>query len=156
MGIGRSGDRRGRDATVGRSSVWGAVSLNASLVGKTYPPQRFRLDPDRVAAFAAVVGHPGPDVPPTLVTAPELAAGLASVLGDPELGLDLARVVHGEQEYEWRRPLARSETVTAEATIEDIREKGGFGFLVLRTELRSERGDTVALGRSTLIVRGDA
>jgi acyl dehydratase len=47
------------------------------------------------------------------------------------------------------------ETVTAEATIEDIRSKGSLSFLVLRTELRDDTGGIVALGRSVLVVRAD-
>ena len=131
------------------------MTLNAALVGKTYPPHPFRLDPERVAAFAAAIGHPGDGVPPTLVTAPELAAGFANVVADPELGLDVSRVLHGEQEYEWVRPLTVGETVTAEATIESIRSKGGLSFLALRAELRDETGKLVALGRSVLVVRAD-
>jgi acyl dehydratase len=127
--------------------------VNAALVGKVSPPETFRLDPDRVAAFATAIGHRGDGVPPTLLTAPELAAGLARVVVDPELGLDLARVLHGEQEYRWERPLSAGETVTAAATIEAVRSKGGVGFLVLRTEFRDAAGAIVAVGRSTLIER---
>lgn len=128
--------------------------MNPDLVGRTYPSVAFRLEAERVAAFAAAVGHPGDGVPPTIITAPELAAGLANVLGDPELGLDLSRVVHGEQEYVWGRPPTVGETLTAQASIESVRTKGGLGFLTLRTEVRDEADRTIAVGRSTLIVRG--
>lgn len=127
--------------------------MKRALAGKTYPPVDVSLDAERVAAFAKAIGHPGDDVPPTFVTAPELAAGLANVLSDRELGLDLSRVLHGEQEYEWGRPLVVGETITAEATIEDVRSKGGLRFLRLRTDVRDESGRTVAVGRSTLVVR---
>jgi hypothetical protein len=130
------------------------VALNDNLVGKSYRPETFRLDADRVAAFRDAVGHPGQGVPPTIVTAPELAAGLVNVVGDPELGIDLSQVVHGEEEYVWDRSLTPGEQLTAQATIEDIRTRGGLGFLTLRTDLRDEKGRTVVTARSTLIVRG--
>jgi hypothetical protein len=133
------------------------VSLNAELVGKTYPPVVFPLVAERVSAFANVIGHPGnDDVPPTLVTAPEIAAGLQAVLDDPDLGLDLSRVLHAAQEYEWGRPLTIGETLTAEATIADIRSKGDTSFVTLRTELRDEGRRVVVVATSTLVVRGDA
>jgi hypothetical protein len=132
------------------------VSLNPSLVGKGYPARAFTLDADRVARFAAAVGHPGDGVPPTFVTVPELAAGLENVLSDAELGVELSRVLHAAQEYEWGRPFTVGETVTAEARIEDIRSKGDLDFLTLRTELRDEGGRVVVVGRSKLIVRGGA
>jgi hypothetical protein len=131
------------------------VTLNGNLEGKTYPPVRFTLDADRVRVFGDAVGHRGPGVPPTIVTVPEIEAGLSNVVSDPELGVDLSRVLHGEQAYEWARPLAVGETLTAEAVIENVRRKGAMGFLTIRTELRDEAGQLVASGRSTLIVRGD-
>jgi len=132
------------------------MTLNASLVGKTYPRIAFALVAERVAAFAEAVGHPGAGVPPTFATVPELEAGLANVLADPDLGLDLSRVLHGEQEYEWARPLSIGETGTAEASIEEIRSRGGIEFLTLRTELRDEAGQVVVVALSRLIVRVSA
>jgi len=131
------------------------VALNQDLEGKTYPPVLFRVEEARVRAFADAVGHRGPGVPPTIVTVPEIEAGLSNVVSDPELGVDLARVLHGEQEYVWTRPAAVGEVMTAESTIESIRGKGGMQFLTLRTELRDETGSLVVSGRSTLIIRGD-
>lgn len=129
--------------------------LNGDLVGKAYPPVRFTLEASRVRAFGEAIGHPGPGVPPTIVTVPEIEVGLSNVVSDPELGIDLSRVLHGEQAYEWTRPLTLGETLTAEAVIESFRRKGAMGFLTLRTELRDEAGELVASGRSTLIVRAD-
>jgi acyl dehydratase len=129
--------------------------VNPALVGRTYPPVVFPVDAMRVRAFAEAVGHPGEGVPPTFVTAPELASGLTHALEDAELGLDLARILHGEQEYEWRRTIRVGDTVTAETTIEEIRSKRGLGFVTLRTDLRDESGEVVVVGRSMLIVRDE-
>lgn len=129
--------------------------MNPALVGRTYPPAVFPVDATRVRAFAEAVGHPGEGVPPTFVTAPELASGLTHALEDAELGLDLPRILHAEQEYEWRRTILVGETVTAETTIEEIRSKRGLGFLTLRTDLRDEADEVVVVGRSTLIVRDE-
>jgi acyl-coenzyme A thioesterase PaaI-like protein len=130
------------------------MTAGAFLEGKTYPPVTFAVEAEKVRAFARAVGHRSNGVPPTIVTAPEIAAGLANVVADPELGVDLRRVLHGEQEYEWNRPVAVGETLTAESRIESIRGKSAMRFLTLRTEIRGEAGDLVAVGRSTLIVRG--
>lgn len=128
--------------------------MNAALEGKSYPPVRFRVDGDHVARFAAAVGDDGSFVPPTFVTAPEIAAGLAQVVADAELGLDFSRVVHGEQEYAWQRPVRVGETLEARSTIESIRAKGGHEFLTLRTRLVDEDGAEVVIARSSLVVRG--
>ena len=131
------------------------VNAAPALEGKRYPPLRFVVDAHRVRAFARAVGHPGDAVPPTFVTAPELAVGLSNVITDPELGVSLDDVLHGEQEYEWRRPLSVGEELTAEATIERVRGKGGTWFVTLRTEFTDAAGALVATGRCTLIVRNE-
>jgi acyl dehydratase len=115
----------------------------------------FPVDATRVRAFAEAVGHPGDGVPPTFVTAPELASGLTHALEDAELGLELSRILHGEQEYEWRRAIVVGETVTAETTIEGIRSKRGIGFVTLRTDVRDAAGEVVVVARSTLLVRAE-
>ncbi len=131
------------------------MPLNPALEGKAYPPVRFVVDPERVRRFAEAIGAPAEGVPPTFATAPEIEAGLARVVADPELGLDFSRVVHGEQAYEWRRPLRAGETLEVHARIESVRVRGGHGFLTLRTEMRDGQGRTVVLARSTLIERGE-
>jgi hypothetical protein len=131
------------------------MPLNVALEGKSYPPVRFIVEAEHVRRFAAAIGEDAGDVPPTFVTAPEIRAGLAQVVADPELGLDFSRVVHGGQEYEWRRPLRIGETLEVRSRIEDIRTKGGHGFLTLRTEMRDGTGALVVLARSTLIERGE-
>lgn len=129
------------------------MPLNADLVGKTYPPVRVDVDPERVRAFAEAVSYRGGGVPPTFVTVPEIAAGLVNVVRDPDLGVDLARVLHGDQEYRWERPVEVGETIVAHATIDAIRGKGDTEFLAIRTEIRDGAGELVVVARSTLILR---
>jgi acyl dehydratase len=132
------------------------VPLNVALEGKTYATLRFQVREEHVGEFARAVGDEEGSVPPTFVTAPEFAAGLTRVVGDAELGLDLSRVLHGEQEYEWARPVRVGDVLDAVSTIESIRAKGGHEFLTLRTEMRDPAGDLVVVARSSLVVRGGA
>lgn len=131
------------------------MPLNPALQGKTYGEVPFVLGDERVRAFAAAIGHHDGTVPPTIVTVAEHEAGTANMVADAELGLDFARVVHGEQEYRWRRALRVGETLRASTTIGSIRSRGAMELLTLRTDLRDEGGELVVVARSTLIVRGD-
>ncbi len=129
--------------------------MNHALAGKVYPATTFTVEADRVGAFAEAVGDEGAFVPPTFATAPEIAA-IAQLIGDAELGLDFTRVVHGEQEYEWRRPLTVGVVLSVTPRIADIRAKGGHEFLVVETEMLDPDGEVVVRARSTLISRGTA
>ena len=119
-----------------------------------YPPVTVVVDESSVRRFASAVGDDATFVPPTWVTVPEIAAGLGAALADEALGVELSRVLHGEEEYEWRRGFRVGETVTARTRIESIRGRGDLEFLTLATTMTDEGGDDVALARSVLIVRG--
>jgi acyl dehydratase len=141
--------------TVAAKVLWavgcGAVNLQAE--GRVYPAVDVVVDPDRVRSFGlAVLAPEGLGVPPTFATAAEFAA-FPAIIADPDLGLDFSRVVHGEQDYEWRRPLVEGESLSATSRIAAIRERRGTGFLTIETELRDADGETVVLARATLIER---
>ena len=94
------------------------MTLNEALQGKAYAPVTFEVEARRVAGFASAVGQLGEGVPPTFATVLEHAAGMENVIADTELGLDLSKVLHGEQEYEWMRPMRVGETVSFSTTVE--------------------------------------
>ena len=125
--------------------------MNAAVAGKAYPEEPFTVDPRRVAAFRRVFSQVG-GVPVTFVTAAEFTV-IPEVVADPELGIDFSRVLHGNQEYEFRRPLLEGETLTIRSRIESIRSLGAGSFLVLATELVGPGGEIVCTARSTLIER---
>jgi hypothetical protein len=125
--------------------------MNAAAAGKVYPEVAFSLDPVRVSAFRDVFDQ-REGVPTTFVTAAEFTV-IPELVADPELDLDLTRVLHGNQEYEFRRPLREGEILTIRSKIESIRSLGGSTFLTLHTELVGPDGEGVCTGRLTLIER---
>jgi len=147
------------------------VPLNQSLKGKEYQQVSFEVRRDEVLAFADAIGendpvyrdpeaaraagYPDQVAPPTFVTRMQILTS-AQVVLDQELGLDYARVVHGEQAYEWRRPVVVGDVLTAAPRIADICAKGLNEFLVIEAELKDASGDVVVVARSTLLSRGTA
>jgi acyl dehydratase len=80
----------------------------------------------------------------------------AQIVAGPELGLDYARVVHGEQAYEWHRPIRVGDSLTAVPRIAGISSKGPLEFLVIEAEIKDAAGETVVTARTTLLSRGTA
>lgn len=126
--------------------------MNPSAAGKMYPATTFTVDPQRVAAFRKIFEESSEGVPATFVTVAEFAV-MPQIVADPELALDFSRVLHGNQEYEFRRPLQEGETLEIRSGLGSIRVLGGNAFLVLVTELVEPGGDVVCTARSTLIER---
>ncbi|HET9672970.1 MAG TPA: MaoC family dehydratase N-terminal domain-containing protein [Actinomycetota bacterium] len=128
--------------------------MNPSAAGKAYPDATFTVDPAAVRAFRSVFdGASG--VPPTFVTSAEFAV-LPTIVADPELDLEFSRVLHGGQEYAYRRPLEIGETLTIRTRLETIREMAGNRFLTILTELVGADGEVACTARSTMIERGNA
>jgi hypothetical protein len=125
--------------------------MNPAAAGKTYPATTLTVEPERVAAFRKVFGE-SEGVPATFVTVAEFAV-IPQIVADPELGLDFSRVLHGNQEYDFRRPLREGETLQIRSRLGSIRVLGGNAFLVVVTELVEPDGDLVCTARSTLIER---
>lgn len=147
------------------------MPLNQALVGRTYPEVSLTVERDHVRRFARAIGEDNPVfhdpaaaralgypeqlAPPTFVIAVQMLAS-AQAVGDPELGLDYSLVVHGEQEFEWRRPVVVGDVLRAAPRIARVYARGPNEFLVLEAEVRDASGETVCLARTTLLSRGTA
>jgi acyl dehydratase len=148
------------------------MPLNRSLIGKEYPPSPpYEVCREKIREFAAAVGEEDPVFfseeaarqagYPDLVAPPTFAVvvaarAVAAALGDPSLGLDYSRVVHGEQEFRWRRPILAGERLVARARVADVASRGRNELLTLEAEIRSEAGEEVCLAVMTLVSRGTA
>ena len=79
------------------------MPITPEHAGRTYPATPpYEVSAVKVAEFArALGGDPALGVPPTfgIVVA---AQAWESMFGDPELGLALHRIVHGDQSVSWR------------------------------------------------------
>ena len=73
------------------------------------------------------------------------------------MGIDMAKVLHGEQTFEYQRPLYAGDRLTLVQRVADIYEKqgrsGAMSFLVLETTATSDTGETVFVATSNVVVR---
>ena len=145
--------------------------LNQALKGKRYKAVSLTVEREHVLAFCRAIGEDNPLfrdaaaardagyeeqlAPPTFVTAMQIMTS-AQVTKDEGLGLDYSKVVHGEQEYEWARPVRVGDVLSAVPRIADIYSKGPNEFLVIEAEIETDAGERVVTARSTLLTRGTA
>jgi acyl dehydratase len=135
------------------------------MIGRELSTGSATIDAEHVAAFARALRDPtpayhGPDACTAPLTYPiafmtqAMAGGMNTFL---ELGLDFMTLVHGEQEFEYLRPLRIGETLTLTGRVGDVYEKTGssgtLDFVVLETEARDAEGKPVFYSRNTLISR---
>jgi hypothetical protein len=96
-------------------------------------------------------------IPPTFLTTARLVWEPLADSAISQLGFDMARVLHGEEEYEFFGPPPRAgQTLVVESRVEKQFEKpGGRGgtmrFAVVVNEFSDPSGTTVARQRTTVI-----
>jgi hypothetical protein len=102
---------------------------------------------------AKAAGHPDLPVPPTFFFSLELEAP-APFDYLQELGVDLRRVLHGEQAFSYRSVVHAGDTVVLRPRIVDVFSKkaGALDFLVKQTAV-SRGGEPVAEAVSTIVVQ---
>jgi len=130
-----------------------------SHVGRRYEASGQVVDPERTAAFSRAVAGGDPvfaeaELPPTFAAVYCLFPTLGKLFGDPEVGINLAGLVHGEQEFRWPNPVRAGDVVDAAATISSVEEKRGMTFVGVDIEAVTQGGLTVCTGHSVLILRG--
>jgi acyl dehydratase len=81
---------------------------------------------------------------------------MATAMFDPELGLNYALVVHGEQGFEYQRPLQAGDEVVVKSFISDITSRGRNEFLTTQADVVTLAGELVVTTRSTIVSRGTA
>jgi acyl dehydratase len=79
--------------------------------------------------------------------------------GRPRMPMDLKRALHGEQEFEFLKPIFVGDVLTAVSRITDVYEKvgkrgGTMTFVVTETEFTNQRGEVVARARQVSIETG--
>lgn len=145
------------------------MPLDQSFVGRSYPPTApYAVGREKIREFASAIGDPNPaylDVEaaralghPDLVAPPTFAIVLSmpaahQVVFDPALGLDYSRVVHGEQQFSYRRPIHAGDELTVTVTVEKIRSVAGNDILTTRGVIATTDGEEVATAHSTLVAR---
>jgi acyl dehydratase len=148
------------------------VALDQSFIGREYPPTPpYEVGREKIREFADAIGdhnpayrdpeaaralgHPDVIAPPTFgIVLSMRAAG--QVIGDPELGLDYTRVVHGEQRFVFVRPIRAGDRLTVTVTVENIRAAAGNDMVTTRGDVSTVDGEPVFTAYSTLVARGTA
>ena len=145
------------------------IQLNRGVVGKEYPPYAITVERGKIKEFARAIG----DLNPFYL---DDEVGRASAWGDiitpptfpisfrdetdvllRDLGTDVSRLLHGEQEFEIFRQLRPGATYLCRSKVLDLHEKTGksgpMGFVIRETAVTDADNEIVAKMRSVTVVR---
>ncbi len=143
------------------------MPLDASLVGAESPAETVEVTAEDIRQFADAVGddnplchdeaaaraagYPGLVAPPTFVT--RFRQFVPAFTIDPIK----MRLLHGEEEYIYSRPLHAGDRLTIQTRIAEVRQRPGKGgtmtFVTLETTGKDATGSHVYTGRTLAILR---
>jgi hypothetical protein len=146
------------------------MTVDESVIGKDLPPITLTVDPGRLRFFAKAIGETNPvftdletakaaghrdlPVPPTYLfgielESPDPFAWLAGI------GVDLRRVLHGEQSFTYHSTAVAGDVLTATPRIGNVYSKkgGALEFIEKASTVTRENGDLVAELKTVIVVR---
>jgi len=142
--------------------------LDKTLIGRESEPVVHDVERGAIRRFAEAIGDPNP-----IYVEDEAArqAGYPAVVAPPtfpfvltmnerfrhSLDLGTRSLLHGEQQFDYARPLVAGDRITVRTRVADVQERaGGSGpmdILVLEDEGRDAQGALVFRARATLVLR---
>jgi acyl dehydratase len=148
------------------------MPLNRDFIGRTYDGSRtFEVGREHIRRFAQAIGdtnpiytdvdaakaagHPDVVAPPTFLTTIGMSLS-GGPISDPDLGLNYAMVVHGEQRFVHHRPVRPGDVLAAKTTIENIRDAGANELMQMRMDITDASGELVCEAYNLVVSRGTA
>lgn len=141
--------------------------MNPELVGRVFPPTApYLVGREKVREFARAVfadapQHSDPEAARALgyadVVAPPTFAmvvqdlTLQQLLGDPDSGIELSRLVHAEQRFRYSRPIVAGDELVATLSVTGIRSMGGNAMITSEAEIVDAAGAHVVTTTSVLL-----
>jgi acyl dehydratase len=145
------------------------VAVNEDLIGKQWPAAEYEVGREKIREYAHAVGETNPVhhdleaareagyrnvVAPPMFCVVYSAPAMGPAVVDPEVGINLAAMVHGSQVFEWGKPVCAGDVITTQATLADLSEKNGMSFYVFESVSTNQDGEQTVKGTWTNIVRG--
>jgi acyl dehydratase len=141
--------------------------VNPELVGRAFPPTApYLVGREKVREFARAVFADAPQhsdpaaaralgyadvvAPPTFAMVVQDLT-LQQLLGDPDSGIELSRLVHAEQRFRYSRPIVAGDELTATLSVTGIRTLGGNAMITSEAEIVDADGAHVVTTTSVLL-----
>lgn len=141
--------------------------MNPELVGRVFPSTApYLVGREKVREFARAVFADAPQhsdpaaaralgyadvvAPPTFAMVVQDLT-LQQLLGDPDSGIELSRLVHAEQRFRYSRPIVAGDELTATLSVAGIRTLGGNAMITSEAEIVDAAGAHVVTTTSVLL-----
>lgn len=137
-----------------------------------FPIVQYEVARSKIGEYVAAIGdrnplHNDPLAAQTagyrdVIAPPTFAAVFAMLpfrraLADPEWvarsTIDPAKILHGEQSFEFNRPIVPGDRLLVQCIVSDVERKRSLVFLHVSMRVDDQRGERVLAGTMTLVLR---
>ena len=146
------------------------MSVNPELVDVVFPPvDAYLVGREKVREFALATFSDDPQhhdvevarsrgfadvvAPPTFPIVIQEKT-LQQLLEHPASGIDFSRVVHGDQQFRYSRPIVAGDELIATLSVTKVQSLGGHSMVTSESVMETPEGEHVVTAVSTLVVRG--
>jgi acyl dehydratase len=135
------------------------MGMNKELVGRTYTKiEPFPVSADAGRAYADASNANDiaayKDIAPPMYGVAYSFAALGAPLFDPDLHVDMMRLVHGDQDMTFVRAVKAGDVIQAQSKVAAITEKSTGEVIDVEMTCTNQRGEVVLEAKSGLFVRG--
>jgi acyl dehydratase len=144
------------------------MSIDTKFIGKTYPESTYEVGKEKIKEYAKAIKNLDPHYLDdnfakkskygTIIAPPTFAVVFGAyliepVFNDKDLNLNMAMLVHGEQELEFMEVVKAGDSITTSAKIVDIKNKEKLDVLSVEIKSKNQHGKDVSRGIYTFVVR---
>jgi acyl dehydratase len=133
--------------------------LNAELAGKQYPPATYTVTAEAIRKYARATNDSNPAMNSDNPVAPPAfpcVVGidqLNHVMYDPELGVDMALLVHARQEHLLHAPIRAGDVLQVSTSLEEVDLADTGHTFTVATSLTNQDSVLAAEARSVMFIR---
>ena len=134
------------------------MAVDASLAGRTFPPtEPYSVSREKILEFAHATGstYHGGAAPATFPIVVAFAA-MQALMTDPDVGIELHHVVHGQQKFVHERPVVAGDRLSATLTVSGLRQIAGTDIITTSSAITDDAGALVCTADATLVHRAGA
>ena len=144
------------------------MSIDTKFIGKTYPESTYEVGKEKIKEYAKAIKNLDPHYLDdnfakkskygTIIAPPTFSVVFGAyliepVFNDKDLNLNMAMLVHGEQELEFLEVVKAGDSITTSAKIVDIKNKEKLDVISVEIKSKNQHGKDVSRGIYTFVVR---
>ena len=135
------------------------MAVDTKFIGREYKPVTYVVGQEKIKEYALAVGDLNPlyidhGIAPPMFVVVFARETMVNLFSDTALNLNMLRLLHGEQEFNFHKIVKANDTITTHAKIKNVFQKNNNDFVELETKSFNQNKELVTDGIWTFVIRG--